>query len=220
MEPSDKSRNQSTSGNATDSGDAASDKASSAKASPEDAAALPASGRLLGIDYGTKRVGVAVSDQFQEFSSPLHNYDRSSSLADGQFFQDVVAENQIVGLVVGLPIHMNGEESQKSLEAREYARWLTNLTGLPHDFQDERLTSVQAESMLLQAQLSKKKRKSRMDKLAAQILLQSFLDSRRPPKKSSGETADVPAVDEFQFPLNDPPQRSLRPGRRRKNRRP
>ena len=81
-------------------------------------------------------------------------------------------------LVVGLPIHLSGDESEKSREARKFAEWLGTVTGLPYTFQDERFTSFQAEKLLLAAELSKKKRKERMDKLAAQILLQTFLDAR------------------------------------------
>lgn len=140
--------------------------------------ALPRPGMLLGIDYGTKRVGVAVSDRDQRFASPLHNHQRQGLQGDERFFRRVQAEYRPVGLVVGLPLHMSGEESEKSREAREFAVWLTGILGIPHVFQDERLTSWQAESLLLAAELSKKQRKERMDKLAAQILLQTWLDAQ------------------------------------------
>ncbi|MCA9061510.1 MAG: Holliday junction resolvase RuvX [Planctomycetaceae bacterium] len=139
---------------------------------------LPVRGVLLGIDYGTKRVGIAVSDRGQRFSSPLYNYQRQGK-QDDHFFRKLVREYEVTGLVVGLPLHLSGDESQKSGEARRYAQWLTDLTGLPHDFQDERFTSSYAEQLLLEAELTKKKRKERIDKLAAQLLLQSFLDRRR-----------------------------------------
>ena len=139
---------------------------------------VPQSGVLLGIDYGTRRVGVAVSDRDQRFSSPLHNHDRHGVQVDERFFRKVVEEYQPVGLVVGLPIHLSGDESEKSREARKFAEWLGTVTGLPYTFQDERFTSFQAEKLLLAAELSKKKRKERMDKLSAQILLQTFLDAR------------------------------------------
>ncbi|APZ96887.1 Holliday junction resolvase RuvX [Fuerstiella marisgermanici] len=139
---------------------------------------LPARGRLLGIDYGTKRVGVAVSDVFQEISSPLYNYERRGQLNDEAFFLKVVEEYETIGFVIGLPVHMSGDESQKSKEARRYAKWLTKLTGLPHAFQDERYSSVQAEAKMFDAQLSKKQRHARIDKLAAQILLQAFIEAR------------------------------------------
>ena len=139
---------------------------------------VPETGVLLGIDYGTKRVGVAVSDRDQKFSSPLHNHDRHGVHVDERFFRKVVEEFRPVGLVVGLPIHLSGDESEKSREARLFGQWLGTITGLPFTFQDERFTSFQAEKLLMAAELSKKKRKERMDKLAAQILLQTFLDAR------------------------------------------
>jgi len=139
---------------------------------------VPLTGVLLGIDYGTKRVGVAVSDRGQRFSSPLHNHDRHGLHVDERFFRKVVEEYSPVGLVVGLPIHLSGDESEKSKEARKFATWLTAITGLPHTFQDERFSSFHAEKLLMAAEMSAKKRKERMDKLAAQILLQAFLDAR------------------------------------------
>ncbi len=139
---------------------------------------LPASGVLIGIDYGTKRVGVAVSDRDQRFSSPLHNLDRQGTEADERYFRRLTEEYRPVGMVIGLPIHLSGDESEKSVEARRYADWLSGVTRLPFTFQDERFTSFQAERLLREAELTKKKRKARIDKLAAQILLQTFLDAR------------------------------------------
>lgn len=141
-------------------------------------AVVPESGVLLGIDYGTKRVGVAVSDRDQKYSSPLHNHERHGAQVDARFFRKVVEEYRPVGLVIGLPIHLSGDESEKSREARLFANWLGTTTGLPFTFQDERFTSFQAEKLLMAAELSPKKRKERRDKLAAQILLQTFLDAR------------------------------------------
>lgn len=140
---------------------------------------LPVKGRLLGIDFGTKRVGVSVSDARQALSSPLHNYDRSSHQADQQFFKKVCEDYEVVGLVMGLPVHMSGDESKKSAEVRQYAKLVTKWTALPLVFQDERFSSSRAGALLMQAQMSAKQRKARMDKLAAQILLQDFLDVKR-----------------------------------------
>jgi putative Holliday junction resolvase len=88
-------------------------------------------------------------------------------------------EYRPAGLIVGLPLHMNGDESQKSAEARQFADWLGEILQLPHTFQDERLTSWQAEKLLLTAEFSSRQRKQKIDKLAAQILLQTWLDKRR-----------------------------------------
>ncbi|MCP4783090.1 MAG: Holliday junction resolvase RuvX [Fuerstiella sp.] len=139
---------------------------------------IPPRGRILGIDFGTKRVGVAVSDMFQQIASPLHNYQRNGQQADEHFFRNVAEEYESVGLVVGLPVHMSGDESKKSREARRYGAWLSRVTSLPVEFQDERFSSVKAEALMLQSALTKKQRKSRIDKLAAHILLQAFLDAR------------------------------------------
>ena len=162
------------------------------QANAEDSPAkIPPRGRILGIDYGTKRVGVAVSDVFQELASPLHNYQRNGQQADEQFFRNVAAEYESVGLVVGLPVHMSGDESQKSREARRYGAWLSRVTALPVAFQDERFSSVKAVALMLQSALTKKQRKSRIDKLAAHILLQAFLDERSQKSSSSERPEDL-----------------------------
>lgn len=151
---------------------------------------LPLTGMVLGFDYGTKRLGIAVSDREQRFASPLYNHQRQGLQGDERFLRRVLLEYRPVGFVVGLPLHMNGDESEKSKEARQFAGWLTGLFGLPCEFQDERLTSWQAESLLLAAEMTRKQRKERMDKLAAQILLQGWLDHRRPAERDvvrSGE---------------------------------
>lgn len=159
--------------------------------------ALPIVGVLLGIDYGTKRVGVAVSDREQKFSSPLFNHDRQGIQGDERFFRKVVAEYRPVGIVVGLPIHLSGDESQKSREARDFAAWLTALSGLPHTFQDERFTSHTAELILLQAELTRKQRKARMDKLSAQILLQTFLDKRAATRPTIQPQVATPSATDY-----------------------
>ena len=152
-------------------------------AQPKDPAEaeVPRRGRLLGIDYGTKRVGVAVCDAYQEYSSPLHNYQRSGREADERFYCNVAAEYDIAGLVVGLPVHMSGDESQKSREARNYGAWMSRLRKVPVAFQDERYSSVTADAMMMQASLTRKQRSARIDKLAAHILLQQFIDKRSSP---------------------------------------
>lgn len=139
---------------------------------------VPREGRLLGLDYGTKRVGVALSTPEQNLASPLENYTRFTPEADAAFLCRLVEEYRIVGLVVGLPVHMSGDEGQKAREAREFGAWAAAATGLPVAYQDERYTTVIAEEALISAGLSRKKRQQRLDKLAAQIMLQAFLDRR------------------------------------------
>lgn len=141
--------------------------------------ALPRVGRLAGIDYGTVRVGVAITDPEQRLASPLEIYQRGDRKRDAAWLAKLVAAERIVGFVVGLPVHTNGQESQKSAEARQFGEWLAGQTKLPVRFFDERYTSVQAEALLMNAELTKKRRKERLDKLAAQILLAGYLESSR-----------------------------------------
>lgn len=136
-------------------------------------------GRLAGIDYGTVRIGIAVTDFEQRLASPYENYTRRGEQADARYFQRLAAEERIDRFIVGLPVHLSGSESQKSLEARRFGEWLAKITGRPVEFFDERYTSSEAERLLLEMQLTKKRRKEKLDKLAAQILLTAYLESSR-----------------------------------------
>ncbi|MCC7087238.1 MAG: Holliday junction resolvase RuvX [Pirellulales bacterium] len=137
-------------------------------------------GRLAGIDFGTVRIGIAVTDADQKFSSPLENYTLRGEAADGKFFRNLATNERIVTFVVGLPIHLDGHESQKSIEARKFGDWLQQITNVPVVFFDERFTSAEAEQLLVGAEFTKKQRTARLDKLAAQILLASYLEAGKP----------------------------------------
>ena len=136
--------------------------------------------RLLGIDFGSVRIGLAVSDPDHKFSFPLEIRSRQGTVNDAAFFRAVVEREEIGGLVVGLPIHLDGRESPKSAEARTFAAWLAETTGLGVSLYDERFTSVQAEHALWDAGLTHKKRKERRDAVAAQMMLQTYLDAGCP----------------------------------------
>ena len=140
--------------------------------------AVPAKGRLLGIDFGTKRLGFAVCDPAQTMSAPVENYTRGDLNQDGRVLRRLLEEYRPVGVVIGLPVHMSGQESGKSKEARAFGHWVTTTTGLPVAFWDERYSSAIAEEYLRSAELSKKGRDKRRDMLAAHILLKNFLQSR------------------------------------------
>lgn len=142
------------------------------------ASEFPREGRLLGLDYGTRRLGIAVSTPEQNISSPLENYERRSERLDAEHLRQVATDYRVAGLVVGLPVHMSGEEGGKAREARAFGEWASRETGLPVRYWDERFTSAMAEEHLLGASMTRKKRKARLDMLAAQILLQSFLDAK------------------------------------------
>jgi putative Holliday junction resolvase len=134
---------------------------------------------LLGVDYGTVRVGLAICDSERIIASPLSIYQRRDATRDGEYFRKLVESEQVVGLVVGLPVHMSGDEGGKAKEARAFGDWLANITGLPVEYWDERYTTIDAENHLRGAGLSRERRKERLDKVAAQILLQAYLDAKR-----------------------------------------
>jgi putative pre-16S rRNA nuclease len=137
-------------------------------------------GRLAGLDYGTVRIGIAITDPEQRIASPLANYTRRGEKADAEYFRKLVADERIARFVVGLPVHLDGRESEKSGEARKFGHWLEQITALPIVYFDERFTSVEAEQALMGAEMTKKKRKLRLDKLAAQILLAAYLEAGKP----------------------------------------
>ena len=143
-------------------------------------------GRLLGVDYGDVRVGLSVSDPDRKIAFPLATYTRQNRDRDAAYFKALVKAEGIAGLVIGLPVHLSGEEGQKAAAARAFAAWLAAATGLPVRFWDERFTTVQAEAALWDAGLTHKKRKARRDKVAAQMLLQAYLDAGCPADAGAG----------------------------------
>jgi putative Holliday junction resolvase len=138
---------------------------------------LPKIGRLAGIDYGEARIGVSITDPERRIASPLANYTRRTPAADAAWFVQLAKEERIAGFVVGLPVYPSGDESPQSGLARRFGAWLHETTGLPVRFFDERYTTALADQFLGQARLTRKERKARRDKLAAQILLAAFLES-------------------------------------------
>src|SRR5688572_867061 len=92
---------------------------------------LPRFGRLAAIDFGTVRIGVAITDPDQRLASPLENYTRRGQAADARWLTQLVQSERIAGFVIGLPVHTSGDESQKSHEARQFGRWVAETTGLP-----------------------------------------------------------------------------------------
>ncbi len=147
---------------------------------------MSAATRLLGVDYGTVRVGLAISDAERRLASPLAVYERKGREADAVYIRTLIEAEEVGALVVGLPVHLDGREGQKASEARAFGAWLAEATGLPVTFWDERFSTVEAESALWQAGLTHKKRKARRDRVAAQILLQAYLDSGCPDESAAG----------------------------------
>ena len=132
--------------------------------------------RVLGIDYGTKRHGLAVSDPLGYTAQPAGLVERRGRDPGLDEIAAVVEEKEVERIVVGLPFHMDGRPGDHHDEVLEFVALLEERFGLPVETIDERLTTLQAERAL--EGLSRKKRKARVDQMAAQLILQAWLDSR------------------------------------------
>jgi putative holliday junction resolvase len=141
--------------------------------------------RILGVDFGTRRVGIAVSDPGRTMAFPVEVYEPRGPEPDTRYYRELVRENEIERIIVGLPLHTSGRESELASRARRFGEWLSAVTERPVIYFDERYSTVEAEHSLLAAGLSRKKRQARRDKLAAQIMLQGYLDAGCPDKEST-----------------------------------
>lgn len=135
-----------------------------------------ASGRLMGLDLGTKTIGVAISDSLQNIATSLETIKRSKFKADSARLLELMEEHEIVALILGLPLNMDGSEGPRAQSTRAFARNMTDLIEVPVIFWDERLSTVAAERTLIEADSSRKRRKEVIDKMAANIILQGALD--------------------------------------------
>jgi putative Holliday junction resolvase len=139
-------------------------------------ARLPA-GRLLGLDVGSTTIGLAVSDLGQRVATPLRTLKRSKFATDAAALLALVDAERAAGLVIGLPLNMNGTEGPRVQSVRQFARNLKGLQpDLPMVFWDERLSTMAAERAMLEADLSRAKRAERVDAVAAGLILQGYLD--------------------------------------------
>lgn len=143
------------------------------------AARLASGARLLGIDAGTKTLGLALSDVTRTIASPLETIARRKFKQDMERLFARVAEHNIAGLVLGFPRNLDGTEGPRCQATRALARNLNALSPLPVLLWDERLTTALAERMLIDADQSRKRRGEVIDKLAATLILQSALDRLR-----------------------------------------
>ncbi|MEM9317389.1 MAG: Holliday junction resolvase RuvX [Pseudomonadota bacterium] len=148
----------------------------------EFAAALPSVGALIGLDFGTKTIGIAVSDRRRSVATPLRTIKRRKFTADAAELAGIVAERDIDGLVLGLPINMDGTEGARAQSTRAFLRNLTAqpaFASLPALLWDERLSTIAAERALLEADTSRKRRAEVIDHVAAAYILQGALDRLR-----------------------------------------
>ncbi|MFA6142562.1 MAG: Holliday junction resolvase RuvX [Candidatus Omnitrophota bacterium] len=135
--------------------------------------------RIMGLDVGTKRIGVALSDELFITAQGSATIERKTLESDLEEIKRVARENSVEEIVVGLPISMNGSYSEQTRKVVEFKDSLSKAVDIPVVTWDERLTTVQAERTLLEADVSRAKRRKAIDKLAAQAILQNFLDSRK-----------------------------------------
>jgi putative Holliday junction resolvase len=145
-----------------------------------DLSALPATGKLLGLDLGTKTIGVAVSDGLRLTATPLETIARTKFTADAARIIELVSANGVVGIVLGLPLNMDGSEGPRAQSTRAFARNLGQKLSLPHAFWDERLSTSAVERMMIEeANMRRDRRAEVVDKLAASYILQGALDRLR-----------------------------------------
>jgi putative holliday junction resolvase len=142
----------------------------------EAAALMPERGSLLGLDLGTKTIGVAVSDPDRKLAAPVITIARARFASDAERLLKLAEEQRAVGFVLGLPLNMDGSEGPRAQATRAFARNLAKLTALPIALWDERLSTAAVERLLIQADASRRKRKAVIDQHAAAYILQGALD--------------------------------------------
>lgn len=136
--------------------------------------------RVMALDFGDARIGIAMSDIMKIIANGYETYKRVSEEKDLQYIVSLVKPNLVDEIVFGLPINMDGTEGDRVLKTREFAKKLQDLLpNVKFSFQDERLTTVAGERMLIEAGVRREKRKGVIDKIAATIILQQYLDCKR-----------------------------------------
>jgi putative Holliday junction resolvase len=129
--------------------------------------------RILGLDYGTKRVGIALSDPLQLIAQPLEVVGSAKAI---ERIVTLMGEYEVSRIVVGLPTSLSGEMGAAAKAAQEFGAAIARATGQPVEFVDERFTSKTAEAVLLESGMRRRNRREAVDKVAATVILQSFLD--------------------------------------------
>lgn len=148
-------------------------------------------GRVLGIDYGDRRVGLALSDPSGTLARPLRVVEVSPRLSEE--LRAVVRKHSVTGIVLGFPRNMDGSIGPKARQVLEFKAWLERELGLPVDLWDERLSTVQATRILRSAGVSAGRRSGKVDKLAAHLILQSYLDAKALGEGKSCPPGSLPA---------------------------
>jgi putative Holliday junction resolvase len=136
-------------------------------------------GRVLALDVGKRRIGLAISDPLGITAQGLPTLERTTVREDVARLVDLTVDRSVSLFLIGEPLHMSGDKSRQAQYIRDFGERLTEKTGIPVQFWDERLTTVQAQRVLKESGISIEKRARAVDRLAAVILLESYLDSRQ-----------------------------------------
>lgn len=143
--------------------------------------------RALGLDLGTKTIGLAVSDELGLTAQGLPTLERRGPRKDLEALHAVVAEYSVDRFVIGLPLNMDGSEGPRAEATRKFGAALADATNLPVIYWDERLTTVAAQRALLEGDVSRKKRREVIDQVAAVLILQGWMDAQRPLPSAHGD---------------------------------
>ena len=147
--------------------------------------------RILALDPGTKRIGVALSDEMGWIAQPLETFERRSITADLKHIQQLVQDHEVDRVIIGMPFRLDGSVGPAAEQVGQFKVMLEGVLTVPVIPWDERLTSKSAEAILIEANVSRKKRKGTVDRVAAAILLQSYLESLSTEKPSCATDSDV-----------------------------
>lgn len=137
-----------------------------------------ATNRILALDPGTKRIGVALSDELGWTAQPLETYERRSLLADIAYIQRLVGQHKVAEVVMGLPLRLDGSVGPEAEQVQQFIAILEQALSVPVVAWDERLTTRAAEQCLIEGNVSRQKRKKAVDRVAAALLLQSYLEAK------------------------------------------
>ncbi|HEU4683572.1 MAG TPA: Holliday junction resolvase RuvX [Nitrospira sp.] len=172
--------------------------------------------RILALDYGTKRIGVALSDELGWTAQPLETFERRSLDRDLAHITELVSRHEVGRVVLGCPLQLDGREGPAVHAMREFVAKLEDALAVPLVLWDERMTTKAAEDLLIAADVSRKKRKGAVDRVAAAILLQGYLASLEAP--ATGGDAGQPETEETPHDVPDDARAPAHHGRRGRHR--
>ncbi|MDP8262844.1 MAG: Holliday junction resolvase RuvX [Candidatus Ancaeobacter aquaticus] len=143
--------------------------------------------RILGLDIGDVRIGVSMSDELLFTAQSLKVITRTSLQSDIQEINKIISEHNVELIVLGMPLNMDGSKGFRAYIVEKFAETFSKFSNIPCEFVDERLTTVIAHRSMLEGNLSRKKRKKRVDAIAAQLILQTYLDIKKTKETTNQE---------------------------------